>query len=129
MLGVVVVGASFFFLASSSLDPGRHIPSAVLTKVTKISNKAQSLICLERLIMLALQFATATANLASFFWRAKCTETEGRSGKWPHRLLPAGFSGKRQGGNETRRNILRPGTRARGHCGTFVLERSHEAAA
>jgi hypothetical protein len=55
--------------------------------------------------MLALQFATATANLASFFWRAKCTETEGRSGKWPHRLLPAGLSGKRQGGSlsETRR--------------------------
>ncbi len=35
MVGVVVVGASFF-LASSSLDPGRHVPSAVF----RLSNSA-----------------------------------------------------------------------------------------
>ena len=40
VLGVVVVGASFF-LASSSLDPGRHVPSAVLNEDGSVKKKQE----------------------------------------------------------------------------------------
>jgi hypothetical protein len=68
----LVCAASALAVAAAARRTARRIPGSSLlvgflltvTKVTNSPKLAQSVICRERLIMRALQFATATANLA-----------------------------------------------------------------